>query len=224
MIAWAMAIVTSANAQKVTYKSFAHYNDKVAEFEGMRPVDSTDVVMLGNSITEFGGDWNKRVGGRHIRNRGIAGDDAMGIYHRLVQILPGKPKAIFLMVGINDISHDLTGEQVAELCLKVIEKIRRDAPTTKLYVQSILPINEGFERWKTLENKTDVVPAVNRRVTAYCEEQGIDDTDLFSTFTRHGSYELRRELAVDGLHLSAQGYKQWAFILKRYFKECGAVK
>ena len=51
-----MAIVTSANAQKVTYKSFAHYNDKVAEFEGMRPVDSTDVVMLGNSITEFGGE------------------------------------------------------------------------------------------------------------------------------------------------------------------------
>ena len=213
-----------ASAQHVTYKSFSHYNDKVEEFEKMRPVDSTDVVMLGNSITEFGGDWNKRVGGRHIRNRGIAGDDAMGIYHRLVQILPGKPRAIFLMVGINDISHDLTGEQVAELCIKVIDKIRRDAPQTKLYVQSILPINEDFDRWKTLEGKTDVVPAVNRRVKAHCQRYGIEYIDLFSKFVRHGTNDLRRELSVDGLHLSPQGYKQWAFVLKRYLRECGAVR
>ncbi len=213
-----------ASAQHVTYKSFDHYNDKVVEFEKMRPVDSTDVVMLGNSITEFGGDWNKRVGGKHIRNRGIAGDDAMGIYHRLVQILPGKPKAIFLMVGINDISHDLTGEQVAELCVKVIDKIRRDAPQTKLYVQSILPINEDFDRWKTLEGKTDVVPAVNRRVKAHCQRHGIEYIDLFSKFVRHGTNDLRRELSVDGLHLSPQGYKQWAFVLKRYLRECGAVR
>ncbi len=222
LLAWcACALVC---AQQVTYKSFAHYNDMVVKFEQMRPVDSTDVVMLGNSITEFGGDWNKRVGGRHIRNRGIAGDDAMGIYHRLVQILPGKPKAIFLMVGINDVSHDLTGEQVAELCIKVIDKIRKDAPQTQLYVQSILPINEGFERWKTLEGKTDVVPAVNKRVRAHCERSGVTYIDLFSKFTRHGSNELRRELSVDGLHLSEQGYKQWCFILKRYLRECGAVK
>lgn len=224
-IFWGFAVSCGmASAQHVTYKSFDHYNDKVVEFEKMRPVDSTDVVMLGNSITEFGGDWNKRVGGKHIRNRGIAGDDAMGIYHRLVQILPGKPKAIFLMVGINDISHDLTGEQVAELCVKVIDKIRRDAPQTKLYVQSILPINEDFDRWKTLEGKTDVVPAVNRRVKAHCQRHGIEYIDLFSKFVRHGTNDLRRELSVDGLHLSPQGYKQWAFVLKRYLRECGAVR
>lgn len=221
---FSLGLCSVLRAQHVSYQSFAHYNDKVAEFERMRPVDSTDVVMLGNSITEFGGDWNKRVGGRHIRNRGIAGDDAMGIYHRLVQILPGKPKAVFLMVGINDISHDLTGEQVAQLCIKVIEKIRHDAPQTKLYVQSILPINEGFDRWKTLENKTDVVPSVNRRVRAYCQREGIEYIDLFAKFVRHGTYELRRELSVDGLHLSEQGYKQWTFILKRYLRKCGAVK
>ena len=213
-----------ASAQHVTYKSFDHYNDKVVEFEKMRPVDSTDVVMLGNSITEFGGDWNKRVGGRHIRNRGIAGDDAMGIYHRLDQILPGKPRAVFLMVGINDISHDLKGEQVAELCIKVIDKIRRDAPQTKLYVQSILPINEDFNRWKTLEGKTDVVPAVNRRVKDHCQRYGIEYIDLFSKFVRHGTNDLRRELSVDGLHLSPQGYKQWAFVLTRYLWDCGAVR
>ncbi|HEY9550767.1 MAG TPA: serine acetyltransferase, partial [Prevotella sp.] len=84
------ALVTAMNTfgQRVTYQSFPHYNKRVAEFEKMRPIDSTDVVMLGNSLTEFGGDWNRLLGGKHIRNRGIAGDDAAGIMGRLVQILP----------------------------------------------------------------------------------------------------------------------------------------
>ncbi|MBF1554952.1 MAG: serine acetyltransferase, partial [Prevotella pleuritidis] len=82
----------------------------------MRKIDSTDVVMLGNSLTELGGDWNRLLRWRRVRNRGISGDDATGILHRLGQILPGKPKAIFLMVGINDLSHDLTPVQVFDLC------------------------------------------------------------------------------------------------------------
>ena len=122
------------SAQHVTYRSFDHYNDRVAEFETMRAIDSTDVVMLGNSLTEYAGDWNVLLKARHIRNRGIAGDDAEGIYNRLIQILPGKPKAIFLLVGGNDLSHDLTPSQVFANCKKVIEKILADSPKTKLYV------------------------------------------------------------------------------------------
>ena len=43
-------------AQHVSYRSFDHYNEKVAEFERMSDIDSTDVVMLGNSLTEYAGD------------------------------------------------------------------------------------------------------------------------------------------------------------------------
>ncbi len=97
----------------MTYKPFKHYTDRVAQFAKMPPVDSCDIVMLGNSLTEFGGDWGKLLHSPVVVNRGIAGDDATGIYHRLSQILPGRPRAIFLMVGINDISHGLTASQVA---------------------------------------------------------------------------------------------------------------
>lgn len=207
-----------ADAQSVTYRSFDHYNDRVAEFDKMRPVDSTDVVMLGNSLTEFAGDWNKLLGAKHIRNRGIAGDDATGIYHRLSQILPGRPKAIFLMVGVNDISHDLSATEVFAQCKKVIDKIRTDSPHTKLYVQSLLPINEGFGRWKTLEGKTERVAEVTRLIRRYCEAEKISYINLFRHFNRHGTNELRPELTVDGLHLSPLGYKIWAFHLKKYFK------
>ena len=192
------------SAQHVTYRSFDHYNDRVAEFETMRAIDSTDIVMLGNSLTEYAGDWNVLLKARHIRNRGIAGDDAEGIYHRLIQILPGKPKAIFLLVGGNDLSHDLTPQQVFENCKKVIDKILKDCPSTKLYVQSLLPINESFGRWKKLEGKTDDVAAVNRLLRHYCEKNKIAYINLFKHFNRHGTNEMRKSLTVDGLHLSPQ--------------------
>ena len=206
------------SAQHVTYRSFDHYNDRVAEFETMRAIDSTDIVMLGNSLTEYAGDWNVLLKARHIRNRGIAGDDAEGIYHRLIQILPGKPKAIFLLVGGNDLSHDLTPQQVFENCKKVIDKILKDCPSTKLYVQSLLPINESFGRWKKLEGKTDDVAAVNRLLRHYCEKNKIAYINLFKHFNRHGTNEMRKSLTVDGLHLSPQGYKIWAFHIGKYIR------
>lgn len=224
VIGMTLCTTFGAEAQTVSYRPFAHYGDKTAEFAKMRAVDSTDVVMLGNSITEFGGDWNRLVNGRHIRNRGIAGDDAAGIEHRLCQVLPGRPKAVFLMVGINDLSHSLTATQVADLCTALIDRIRREAPDTRLYVQSILPINESFGKWKTLEGRTDDVPQVNAIIKRHCEQNGITYIDLFSKFTRHGTNEMRASLTVDGLHLSKQGYKVWAFILKRYLKEVNALK
>lgn len=207
------------SAQHVTYRSFDHYNDRVAEFETMRAIDSTDIVMLGNSLTEYAGDWNVLLKARHIRNRGIAGDDAEGIYHRLIQILPGKPKAIFLLVGGNDLSHDLTPQQVFENCRKVIDKILKDCPSTKLYVQSLLPINESFGRWKKLEGKTDDVAAVNRLLRHYCEKNKIAYINLFKHFNRHGTNEMRKSLTVDGLHLSPQGYKIWAFHIGKYIRK-----
>ncbi|MCI6160994.1 MAG: GDSL-type esterase/lipase family protein [Prevotellaceae bacterium] len=205
-----------AYGQKVTYRSFKHYNEKVVDFEKMRAIDSTDIVMLGNSLTEFGGDWNKLLHWKHIRNRGIAGDDAMGIYHRLSQILPGKPKAIFLMVGINDLSHQLSATEVFGLCKKVIDKIDKEAPDTRLYVQSILPINESFGRWKTLDGQTDVVSEINRMLQQYCHNRKIPYIDLFGKFVRKGTHVMRKSLTVDGLHLTATGYKVWGFELRKY--------
>ena len=217
LCACAVALAASAMAaQDVTYKPFKHYTDRVALFAKMPPVDSCDIVMLGNSLTEFGGDWGKLLHSPVVVNRGIAGDDATGIYHRLRQILPGRPRAIFLMVGINDISHGLTASQVASAVEKVIAAIRRESPSTKLYVQSLLPINESFGKWKLLEGKTGAVGEVNSLLSAYCKGKGIAYVDLYSKFVRRGTNTLRRELTTDGLHLSAQGYKLWAFELRRH--------
>jgi len=211
-------IVVSTHGQvpKVTYRSFDHYNDKVENFRKEHKIDSTEIVMLGNSLTEYAGDWSKLLEIKSVVNRGIAGDDSDGIYNRLSQILPGHPKAIFLMIGINDLSHNLSPENVAELAEKVIMKIRHASPNTKLYIQSILPINESFGVWKTLEGKADKILLVNNLLRKYSALHKIEFIDLYPNFVRHGTFVMRKELTLDGLHLSAFGYKIWAYELRKY--------
>ena len=208
-----------AHAQKVDYRSSAHYNKRVAEFAPLCDIDSATVVMLGNSLTENAGDWAPRVGTTlKVVNRGIIGDNTTGMTERLCQITPHRPLAIFLMAGINDMSHDLPAAQVAARVIALIDSIRHQAPLTQLYVQSILPINETNGRWKSLAGRTDDIPWANMLIRAYCESNGITYIDIFQRMTRGRSNMLRGELTSDGLHLSPDGYKLWAFELRRHFK------
>ena len=39
-----------------------------------------DIVFIGNSITEGDKDWEKKLGIRHVKNRGISGDVTDGVY------------------------------------------------------------------------------------------------------------------------------------------------
>lgn len=84
-------LLLHAQVAHVSYTSSRHYNQRVAEFERLAPIDSTQIVMLGNSLTENAGDWNERLQVDNVVNRGIIGDTAEGMSERLCQILPGKP-------------------------------------------------------------------------------------------------------------------------------------
>lgn len=206
-------------AQQVSYQSFAHYNKRVREFAPLHDIDSTTVVMLGNSLTENAGDWAVRLDTKlHVVNRGIIGDNTVGMNNRLCQITPYRPLAIFVMAGINDMSHGTTAQQVAERVITLLDSIRTQAPQTRLFVQSILPINESSGRWKSLSGRTDDIPWVNMLIRAYCESNGITFVDIFPRLTRGRSNTLRAELSSDGLHLNAEGYKIWAFELRRHMK------
>lgn len=192
-----------------------HYYNKVKQFDAEEPIGKKDIVFLGNSLTE-GGKWTKLLGKKHLRNRGISGDVATGIYNRLDQILSGQPKKIFLLTGANDISHDLTADSIVNAITKVVDRIRIESPKTKLYLQSILPINESSGRWKRLVGKTDMIPGINARLEAMAKERGIAFVNLFPLFAKPGTNVLREELTNDGLHLNAAGYEVWAKELKRH--------
>ena len=215
------------SAQPVEGRKYADiYLERYAEFEKESPIVKSDIVFLGNSLTQ-GGKWSEyfpktstklsKKGGA-IRNRGIIGDDAQGIYDRLNQILPGKPSKIFLLVGVNDISHHISGDSIKILVERVVERIRRESPKSKLYLQSLLPYNAHKSIYKNMKGKTDVVREVNVKLEEIAKEYKIKFIELYNYFTEPNSFELKPELTRDGLHINADGYAIWQEQIEKYVK------
>lgn len=209
----ANAVAASIRPVPRTYTE--HYYRRFLQFMDEPALTDKDIVMLGNSLTEGGGDWSQRLGKKNVVNRGIIGDEVMGVYDRLHQILPRHPAKLFLLIGVNDISHDLTADSIAQMIRLTVERIRRESPDTRLYLQSLLPFNESFGRYKRLTGKTDIVPEINARLEAMAKEKGIDFINLFPLFTEKGTNVLRKELTTDGLHLNEEGYRIWVKALKK---------
>lgn len=185
-------------------------------FESL-PVDTNDIVMLGNSLTH-GCEWHEIFGLPNMLNRGIIGDVIEGIRLRVDPILEGHPKKIFLMSGTNDVSHNLSADSIATAMGELIDYIRAKSPETRLYVQSILPINNSFGRYKNLKDKEQVIRDINRLVAAMADAKGFVWIDLYPSFA-DAEGNLRKELTNDGLHLLGPGYYIWAERIRPYVLE-----
>lgn len=140
----------------------------------------------------------------------------MGIYDRLDQILPGKPQKIFLLTGANDVSHDMSTDSLVTLMDLLVNEIQTKSPETKLYLQSLLPINESFGRYKKLNGKTNQIPEINAKLKELAKKRNITFIDLFPLFTEKNTNILREKITTDGLHINAEGYEIWEKELKKY--------
>ncbi len=206
-----------ARAQHVSYRASRHYNMKVSDFERTGRLPDDAVVMLGDSHSEYGGDWNRFFPGMHrIVNRGIIGDDSRGILNRLCQILPARPRAIFFECGANDLSHGWSVERTFSGIVRVIETIRRLSPSTRLYVQSLLPLNEEAGVWRLLKGKEGMIISLNSRLRAYCDANALPFIDLYTPLLGNHPQRMRREYCRDGLHLTEKGYAVWADTIRPF--------
>ena len=190
---------------------YLHYYKRIEKFNAERPVNSDDIVLLGNSLTESN-DWNKALG-EEIRNRGISGDTSAGVYDRLYQILPGKPRKIFLMIGINDISRGVSVDSLLHNINLIIEKVQKESPQSKFYLQSMLPVNESVGEYSNLKGKNAMIADINQRLKRLAEEKKVTYVDVAKHFIDDNN-QLRLELTRDGLHLKKEGYKLWEDVLR----------
>ena len=179
--------------------------------------DSTSIVMLGNSLTA-GCDWYELFHNGKVVNRGIVGDTSTDIMNRLECITSGKPAKIFLLAGVNDISHDLSADSVMLCINELIDSIQSQSPTTKLYLQSLLPINNSFGRYQRMIGKEQTVKEVNTLLKAEADKRGLNFIDLYDSFCDEEG-NLRSDWTNDGLHLLAPAYVKWRDLLIDYINE-----
>jgi lysophospholipase L1-like esterase len=184
-----------------------HYPKKIKEFKA-NPLSFGDIVFLGNSITEYGGDWGKRLNNPKIKNRGISGDVTDGVLNRLDEIYYYKPTAVFIKIGINDLFNEvLTSEYVGNNILKIVENIKKYSPKTKVYVQTVLPTST--------EKIVTKIQVTNTILKNNAEKYKYTLLDLHSVFADKDDLMIK-EYTVDGVHLSEAGYTTWVNFIKIY--------
>lgn len=208
--------VKKADPKPEKYQYGVFYYQRASLFDSL-PVYTGDIVMLGNSLTN-GCEWHELLGKANVKNRGISSDVIQGVDDRLGPIINGKPAKIFLMIGVNDISHDLGADSIATAYLKLIDRIRTELPDTRLYVQSCLPINISFGMYKGMTGRDREIRDVNDKVKAKADEMGFKWIDLYSSFIDSDGH-LKREYTNDGLHLLGPGYMQWRDCIMPYVLE-----
>jgi lysophospholipase L1-like esterase len=167
------------------------YRDRIQEFKN-NPLNYRDIVFIGNSITEGGGDWGKRFNLPNVKNRGISGDVSEGVLNRLGEICYFKAGYVFILIGIN---------------VKITNTIHQKSPATKIYVQTVLPTSNA--------DLVDKIKDLNNLISGRRGHYTVLDThSLFAD----GNDLIINKFTTDGVHLSEAGYAMWVTYLKNYFK------
>ncbi len=207
----------AACAGSPDYSRFTTFYGQRATLFDMLPMDSQSIVMLGNSITN-GCEWAELLGNSNVVNRGISGDTVEGIQARLGSIIKAAPAKIFLMVGVNDVSHDLSADSIATSIGELVHRIRNESPATKLYLQSLLPVNQNFGRFRKLDGKEQVIRDINAILPAIAEREGATFINLYPLLADEQG-NLGSEYTNDGLHLLAPAYLLWRDAIMPYINE-----
>jgi lysophospholipase L1-like esterase len=191
-----VAIARTVNERAPGPGNSPYYEARTAQFRDLR--GSADIVMLGDSLTEWG-NWHELVPEYRIINRGIAGDTASGILDRLQEVIERRPKIVFVMVGTNDIGLQVPPETLLRNLREIVTRLRE---------ASVIPVAQSIlfrGGWQQASN--DTIAAVNAEWAAFCAAQGVRFLDLNASMAVNG--RLPDAMTYDGVHLTAAAYRVW---------------
>ena len=175
---------------------------KISFFE-IFPINSNDVVFLGDSITQ-GGEWAELFPDLSVKNRGIGGDTTTGVLQRLHQVTDGQPSALYIQIGTNDLTHGPDQRETSYLQYReIIARVQKESPSTQIYLQSLLP--------RAVDYRAQV-EAFNIEIERLATAMGVTYIDLYTHFLDPDG-SITDQVSNDELHLNGQGYLLWQSLL-----------
>ena len=197
-------------------KHSTYYYQRKSLFEKL-PNSENEIIFLRNSISD-GCNWSELFNNPKILNRGISGDVTDSVLDRLDEITGSKPSAIFMMIGVNDLARGRSVEYIVSNHQQILDRIVSDSKRTKMYVQSVLPVNDEFPKFKNHVNKTKQILSVNEKLKKISSRYGATYIDLFSVFTMENN-KLNPKYSNDGLHLTGDGKLLWKSVIEKFIEE-----
>ncbi len=164
-------------------------------------------VFLGDSIFDWYPIKEMYDSSIPIVNSGRAGYETQDILDRMDEMVYRyNPTKVFILIGTNDLNYEDDDEQkVADNIEKIVELIKENRPTTKIYLQSIYPINRNMENHGAQERYNDEIQEVNSRLKDYCKKNDVTYIDMYDVL-KDDDGNFKEEYTKDGLHPSTLGY------------------
>ncbi len=186
-----------------------HYPIRIAQFKAT-PLSDGDIVFVGDSLTEQAGEWATRLQLASIKNRGISGDTIEGVLLRQAEIIHARPKAVFLMIGINNLfTPSTTPAYVADNIRHYVLTLHKASPSSRIFVQTILPTANEASRER--------IESTNKLIAKLPQDVPLTIVDLHSIFADERGL-MKSAFTHDGVHLTAEGYDAWGTAVKRYIQ------
>lgn len=205
-----LVTIAATSTCVLAQETSTYYRQRVSLFEHL-PYVKGKVIFCGNSITD-GGEWQEMFNDTEILNRGISGDVTTGVMLRMGNLLNIQPSKLFLLIGVNDLAKNIPVAQVAANIRSMVIQFHEKSPTTKVYLQSVLPVNPTFIQFRNHVNKTDSILLLNKMIRGICTEETATYIDLFTPFSDKNQH-LDSTLTNDGLHLTGKGYARWKSVI-----------
>ena len=177
-----------------------------------------NVVFIGDSITQgwegAGREvWEREFAPLGALNLGVSGDRTEHVLWRLQQapLARLQPKCVVLLIGTNNLGHGTsTGVQTLEGVRAVVALVREQAPAAKLLVHEIFPRGETFNAMR------GEIAQINQALRAEAARGKGAEFRTLATGDQWVGVDgaIPRDIMPDFLHLSPQGYAQWAADIK----------
>ncbi len=193
-----------------------YYHQRASLFRSL-PAQPRATIFLGNSITD-GGEWSEQYQALSILNRGISGDISAGILNRMDEIVRHKPEKLFLMIGINDLSRNIAPDSVLKNMLQIVTILRSHSPSSRMYVQSILPVNDGFRKFNYYSGQPESINRLNKNLQDSAGKYRYMFLDVGKALSDENG-KLSAAFTNDGLHLNGNGYTAWKQVVYPHVRD-----
>lgn len=174
------------------------------------------VLFYGDSITDF---WrlNEYFPGEDYVNRGIGGQVTSEMLGRFKHdVLDLKPATVVILAGTNDLSRG-TPLATIQANLTMMAELAQ-AHRIRVVLSSVLPVSDYSKATNPQNERTRFRPPamirqINDWMKRYCAASGCVYLDYFSEMVDKAGM-LKADLAEDGLHPNAAGYRLMAPLVK----------
>ena len=190
------------------YGELARYREANAKL-APPPAGENRVVFFGDSITDI---WplDQYFPGKPYVNRGISGQTTPQMLVRFRQdVIDLHPKVVVILAGTNDIAGNtgpMRNEDI-EANLSSMAELAR-AHGIHVVLSSLLPVHNYTERSKDFfaQRPMSRILELNTWLKGYCAKNDIVYLDYFPALVDDKGL-MKKDLADDGLHPNAAGYK-----------------